>query len=279
MKKRRQNVTLRAKVRAKRNRRTVSLVFLGLLLAGLFYQAPKAWATVSMVDAPRWTRWYFQALKVHCADTETAAAISSAIRFPQGVEVSLKDCAIIEQSLKAALPSVSSVKAERNWFTKQLEITAVMRVAVAQTADGRKIDEDGYIYSDGTAVSSAAVSASDMLTVTSAAELNGRLDGRAVTLVKAVAECSDLFPSRPAEVYLGVGADDAVALADGTRIKWGGDGFVKEKAMRVAQVYSKTSAKLPAPYNIDLSYFEDGKILLSQPAASAVAQNAIAGRI
>lgn len=256
-----------------------SLVILGLLLAVFFYQAPKAWATVSKVDAPSWTRWYFQSLKVHCPDTETAAAISSSIRFPKGVEVSLKDCAIIEQSLKNALPAVSSVKAERNWFTKQLEITAVMRVAIAQTADGRKIDEDGNIYTSGTAVSSPAVSSKDMLTVTSAGELNGQLEGRAVTLVKAVAECSDLFPSRPTEVYLGAGEEDVVGLADGTRIKWGGDGFVKEKAMRVAQVYNKTSAKLPAPYTIDLSYFEDGKILLSQPAASAVSQNAVTGRI
>ncbi|MDD4004018.1 MAG: cell division protein FtsQ/DivIB [Elusimicrobiaceae bacterium] len=241
----------------------VSLFVLCLLLAGLACKAPKAWATLARLDAPQWTKWRYQGLDVHCADKATAAAIPAEVRFPAGVEVSLRDCAVLEKSVRTALPAVSVVRVSRNWFTRRLEIEAEMRAPLAQIPDGRFIDADGYVYTPD-----AASAPANLFLINSAAPSNGRMDGRTVTLAKAVLESASLFPSSPVKLECGPGETDSVVLRDGTRIKWGEAGFVREKAMRIAQVYNKTAAKFPAPYNIDLSYFEDGKILLSQAPAA-----------
>lgn len=261
MQKRRPRVTLRAKARTQRNRRAASLLLLAFLSCGLVYQAPKAWATVSKIDAPQWSRWHFQGVRVKCANPETAAAIAAAVRFPSGVEVSTRDCAVVARAIEAAFPAVNAVKVSRNWFTKQLEIKADMRVPIAVIADGRLVDENGRLYT-------VNISTPDMagLFHVSAATAAPVLPAHAVILVKAVQANAELFPSKPVKLCC-LTETTEVFLKDGTRIKWGGEGFVREKAMRVAQVYNKTSGKFPAPYNIDLSYFEDGKILLSQAQA------------
>lgn len=267
MQKRRPRVTLRAKARTQRNRRAASLLFLAFLSCGLAYQAPKAWATVSTVDAPQWSKWHFQGVRVKCASPETAAAIAATVRFPAGVEVSARDCAVLARAVEAAFPAVNAVKISRNWFTKQLEIHADMRVPIAIASDGRLIDENGRLYTVNIATADTAG-----LFQVSAATAAPVLATPAVILVKAVQANAGLFPSKPVKLYCHTETAE-VFLKDGTRIKWGGEGFVREKAMRVAQVYNKTSAKFPAPYSIDLSYFEDGKILLSQ-AQSVSSQTA-----
>ncbi|MFA6582769.1 MAG: hypothetical protein WCS77_00590 [Elusimicrobiaceae bacterium] len=253
-------VALRTKVKKQRRKR-LFFVFVFAIFAGLLvYQARVAVALATSISVPQWARWKLEKVTVRCSDAELSAQISAYKTFEKGVQFSGADCKAYAQGIKEQFPFLKDVRVSRDWITHELIVVPTLRAPVAKTPDGLFVDADGSVYQPNAAA--AAENCLVLLPETAGAPL----DKAVVGLAADIKENFTLFPSPPVTlVYAGARAV-SLEFADGTKVKWSESGTVREKALRIAQVYNKTAAKFPAPYRIDLTYFDDGKILLAEAA-------------
>lgn len=253
---RRYRVVTRSRTRARRARAAVVLLALGALalvavavVRHLAVSLPRTGLALALtrpgdafVEAPEPLRLLAQAL----ADKTGGSAAQRAA------------------AVRAAFPCVAQARIRRSWTEKRAVIALTLRAPVAAAV--RRGKPAGFLGEDG-----AVFPAPEGL----------------YGLTGPVVEVADAPPAELAAVardWARLAAPQALPapltrlawrsqedgwslqLEDGTDVQWGRLAYTDEKLARLSEALADARRREDGPYNADLRWFEDGKVLL-RPAA------------
>lgn len=255
---RRQQVSLRVKVRDRR-RRIVARFFLLLALFG------GGWIALKASDLPgRLRRWAGPLLVVESVDASRVpeparAEVQRAMDPWAGRSVGLLEVGRQEKALRAKLGYLDGLKLERSFSTRIVTASAGLKAPVARVIGGsiRWLGADGEIFD-----------APPGLYTGTLFELKAPKTD--VDLKPFVAFLGELGPK------LGIvrgeyeGPEEGWTFWDGTglKLKWGQLSKGPEKLQRLSQVLDDAKGRFGGVGTADLRFFEDGRVLVEPRAAA-----------
>lgn len=187
----------------------------------------------------------------------TAKALLSA---SLGKALSARRCDELEAELKRRHDALAEAAVSRNFFTGKASLTARAEPAAAPVLlNGATfyLGETGRFMRENlsgseeppfrTSVTGSAAPSPEL--VKFLGELRAWLDG---------------FPYKPLALDCRLPERAcSVALADGSRVDWGGFEFTRLKILRLSEVLKRAEARRSGPFKVDLRSFAEGKIFVS----------------
>lgn len=262
----RQRVRLRPKAKTARRgaaARAAAVVAAAGMAAVL--ASAKPWRRVS-VHAPGWgplaRAMAVETLEFDGVPGEAADAARRALGFVPGEVWGPLEADRRAGRLREAFPWLDQAAVTRSWTRRAVRFWLVPKTAVASASGGRPsgallLGEDGALFAPAPGTAAPAGVPSVDLTGWPA---GGALGGLA-RLVRA-AGAEGALPSKPSSYGYDVKSRSwAVTLEDGTRLAWGDLEWTDEKLARLREVLADAGGRMPKGFTVDLTYFEDGRIL------------------
>lgn len=198
--------------------------------------------------------------EVRCPSPEASASAKELMSEAIKGGFTSRRCADIADELKRLHPGLSSVRVARNFFTGKATVTAKPEPVVSPVLlDGAT----AYLVASGRLV---AENLSGQAGFGLPVEIGWR-PSEAPGLAAFLSELKPLLPlfySRPVSLGCpGPGWACRLRLEDGSAVLWGEFEFTRLKVIRLNEVAKDASLKRPGPFQIDLRYFREGKILVS----------------
>ena len=257
-------MAVRMKVRRQRARSVLSILFAAFALAFVWWGGGKAYSGVKRlsfdVRRPAWTYWRARGIKVEGLPEQQRASVSEfAAPVPGKVYLST-DCARLRSDVAEQFPYLREIGVSRNWVTRKLVVSAVMRRTVGLfVADGEQsyIDDKGELYS----VSGDTGSVSVPVLKLSSVPPDRKLPQEMSALLSYINANSSSFPALPVELQQsGGGGPLSLKLADGSVVDWGTFAYASEKLEKLRAVFAMAKARINGPLRINMLNFEDGNI-------------------
>ncbi len=238
---------------------TLFFVFL-LLCAGLYGLARRGYAAWS---ASRMGNWQPTAAAVSGADGILSKELLDVAQRKLKVPFSAQDALQLQTELKQHYPQLRQIRVQRGLLSGKLKISVKRRIPVARLTQKGKLqfmDEDGTLYSDPHP---------DPLLTVPAIELQGNtpenLGEEFAGFVRSVLKLKDQLEFTALQFNL---QTDTVTmlLPDGSRMSFGPAKQLRQKARRAAQIRALAQKTQSQPYELDFTYFDEGKVFLRQKA-------------
>jgi hypothetical protein len=198
--------------------------------------------------------------EVNCPSAEVSASARELMADALKTGVTSGRCAEIAAEIKRRHPGLSTVRVARNFFTGKAVVTARPEAVLAPVLLN---GATAYLSSAGRIVPENLSGQADAgLTVAI-----GWPAQEAPALASFLAELKPLLPlfySRPDALYCpGPGWACQLRLEDGSGVQWGEFEFTRLKIIRLNEVVRDASLKRSGPFQVDMRYFREGKILVS----------------
>ena len=235
------------------------LIFAGLCL-GVYWggrRAYEAW-TIS-----RMGNWQASSAAVSGAEGALAKELLATANTKTHVTFSAQDADQLQKELKSKYPQLRQIRVERGLLSGKLKIAVKRRIPIARFGaedQNQFMDEDGTIYQDPNP---------DPLLTVPTVELQGKVPEnlgeefaafvRSTLKLKKQLEFSSLQFNLQADTV-------TMSFADGSVILFGAAKQLREKARRAAQIRTLAQKRTSPPYELDFTYFNEGKVFLRQKA-------------
>ncbi len=235
------------------------LVFVSLCFAA-YFGASKAYKAFS---ASRLGHWQAEEAAVSGADGVLAKELQAAADKQLHKDFSVSDAVAFQAQLSKKYPQLRDVSVKRGLLSGKLKVSVKRREPVAKfiLPDGavRFVDQDSTVYADPNP---------DPLLTVPFVELEGsvpdKLGGEFVDLVQSALKLKKQLDF----AFLRFNTDKNTVrlyLPDDTVIDFGQARDLRPKPARAAQIEAVAAEKgLPAPHELDFTYFDDGKVFLRQ---------------
>ena len=282
-KRRKQKLTLRLKEKRRKTKKFIFFVAGLLLLFLIALQTPNIIGLAKDTKAFVLSAMKVKDILIHCTDSVLKEEIQRKISVQTGTAFNCVKTQSLEKEILHFFPQVKKVKVNTNCVTGKIVIDVSLRQPIAKVFIGGKeklMDIDGYLYlqSDSTVDTHVNKSLSLPLTPTLSRKGRGELipiyikdnftdkkmPYEVVELVKQIEIYINRFTHKPVSFYY-VHANKhlSIILDDGSIVDWGDFEYTKEKIERIRQGFEEISSKLKGPYNINLKFFRDGRMLFS----------------
>lgn len=232
-------------------------IFTGLCL-GVYWagrRAYEAW-TIS-----RMGNWKASSAVVVGAEGVLAKELLAIAQSKTNVTFSPQDAVQLQNELKHKYPQLRQIRVERGLLSDKLKVVVKRRVPIARFGaedQNQFMDEDGTIYQDPSP---------DPLLSVPTVELQGKVPEnlgeefaefvRSTLKLKKQLEFSSLQFNLQADTV-------TMAFADGSVILFGAAKQLRQKARRAAQIRALAQKTTTPPYELDFTYFDEGKVFLRQ---------------
>jgi hypothetical protein len=255
---RRQQVSLRVKVRNRRRRIFTKLFF--IIAAGSV-----AWIGFKAADLPaRLRRWAGPALVVVTVDAagvpEPARAdVERAMQPWVARSVGFFDVGRLERQLRERFGYLEGLRLERSFASREVKAEARLKAPVARVVSSgavRWLGADGVVFDAPPGLFSGPLP-----------EL--RAPKEAVDLKPLVSLLAELGPKLKVQRIEYAGPEEGWTFwdADGLKLRWGDLTRGAEKLQRLAQVLDDAKGRYKDVASADLRFFEDGRVLIEPRGA------------
>ncbi len=230
-----------------------------IFLGGLFFGGRYVYFTVKNAQI---TDWHVKSVTVSGLSGVREKQILSQVSALKGKPFSRQEAGLLRQELKAKYPTLTNISVSRGILSGKLKITAQPRNPVAQFIlpdNSRKyIDEESVVYADPLEVR-------DVLHVQLVGQAPAQLETSFVELVQNLLKLKKSLPFEAIEFNV---TDHTVTLTlpDQSVIHFGRTVQLKQKVKRAAQIMMFAREKYQEPVSLDFTFFEKGKVFLTQRA-------------
>jgi len=235
------------------------VIFIALCLGG-YVAAKRAYAAIA---AARMGQWKPSSVVVSGVEGAVAAELLAAAEPKKDQPFSSQDAIRLQAELSRKYPQFRRIQVQRGLFTGKLKILIKRRTPLAYfLQDGKElfIDESGSIYTDPHPDPLAAVPQVEFL-----GQAPQNLGEEFADFVSSVLKLRKQLNFSSLQFDL---RKDTVTmyLPDGSVLNFGEAKSLRQKAKRAAQIQTHAQQNGLTPYELDFTYFEDGKVFLRQKA-------------
>ena len=208
------------------------------------------------------TDWHVKSVSVSGLSGTYEKEIFTRVATLEGKPFSMEDADKLRQELIAQYPTLTKIAVSRGLLSGKLKVYAQPRQPVAQFVlpdNSRKyIDEESVVYVDPQEVR-------DVLEVKLVGDAPAKLESSFVDLVQSLVKLKKTLPFESLEFNV---TDNTVTLdlPDKSVIRFGQAVHLKHKVHRAAQIVALARKKYTAPVTLDFTFFEKGKVFLTQNA-------------
>jgi len=204
--------------------------------------------------------WRLKNIRITGESKDAAYEVSKYIGFEEGDVMTSRDAANLEAMLLANLRFLESASVKRNLLNKDLIIKIKKRAPAAKIIDGGRIvfmDKKGILFTDGELQNTPSL----LPVYITAKTKSDFLPQELVELIKELSAFDAIaFESAALDMQTGVWN---IKFNDGSRAVLRGFETPAGKLKALAAVYeAATGKKLKKPYDIDLNYYNYGKVYL-----------------
>lgn len=278
-----QKISLRQK-RKKQKKRKMLFVFFGIFALGIFFLSlPDIVKYSGELKKTALSKLYVKKIIVKNLPLEIQEEILSIISLKPQTSLMSVDAKQLENKISRKMPQLKNVGIDISRIFGKITISAVLRIPAAvllTDSDMKLIDDTGHIYID----SRSRVLSEQCLNLTGLKKadcikpnfeklppvyIKDKLNSEKLPLeiVKSIKDIKKLesgFPHKPLLFDYRCATNSlSIILKDGSVINWGGFKFTKEKIVRLNQGFKQMDLSHKGPYNVELEFFQDGRILFS----------------
>ena len=178
----------------------------------------------------------------------------------EGKPFSIADADKLRQELIAKYPTLTKISVSRGLLSGKLKVSAKPRQPIAQFVlpDNSKkyIDEDSVVYIDPQEVR-------EVLQVELVGNVPAQLEPSFVDLIQSLLKLKKSLPFEALEFNV-TNNTVTLDLPDKSVIRFGQAVRLKEKVRRAAQIMELSRKRYESPVTLDFSFFEKGKVFLTQ---------------
>ena len=233
--------------------------FVALCLGG-YWAAKRAYAAIS---AARMGQWKPSAVVISGVEGSLLSEISAETEGKINQPFSSQDAQKLQSSLVRKYPQLRRIQVQRSLFTSKLKISVKRRTPIARfTQEGQEffMDEDGTVYADPHPDPLLAVTQVELI-----GQVPQNLGDEFAEFVSSVLKLKKQLHFSNLRFDL---KKDTVTmfLPDGSVLDFGAAKSLRQKTRRAAQIQAHAQQNHLTPYELDFTYFEDGKVFLRQKA-------------
>lgn len=267
------NISFRSKKKKLRNKKFF-LFFLAIVILAMFYfSTPYISKTFGEIKNFTLSSIKIKHITINGVSPETQNEILSAMQLKEGMPLSAIDTAKIKKEILQKFLYLKNISVSIDWIFAKLTITSSERVPLAVVFTAKKVsmaDTEGDIYDDFNLLSAenkikfATDNYPNLVPVYIEGKNNEKLPLKIVESIVSIKESKELFTYKP--LILRYNSESEILyilLDDGSLINWGDFGFTKQKIIRINQGFEKISSREKGPYNIDLRFFANGRMIFS----------------
>lgn len=228
-----------------------------VLLGGLIFGGRYAYFTLKNAQI---TDWHVKSVVVSGLSGIREKEIFNQAVALEGKPFSMSEANLLRQELIVKYPTLTKISVSRGLLSGKLKISARPRQPVAQFIlpdNSRKyIDEESVVYADPLEVR-------DVLHVQLVGDAPAKLDESFVELIQDLLKLKKTLPFESIEFNV---TNDTVTLSlpDQSVIHFGRAVQLKQKVKRAAQIMMFAREKYEPPVSLDFTFFEKGKVFLTQ---------------
>ena len=206
------------------------------------------------------TDWHVKSVQVSGLTGQREKEVFMLAASLEGKPFSAADANVLRQKISKQYPMLTRVSVTRGLLSGKLKISAQPRRPVAHffwpDHSHKYVDEESVVYADPQEVQ-------QVLRVDVTGEVPDKLQPSFVELVQSLLKLKKSLPFESLQFNL---ADNTVTmrLPDQSIIRFGQANHLKQKVQRAAEIMALSRAKYPAPVALDFSFFEEGKVFLTQ---------------
>ncbi|MDR0645904.1 MAG: hypothetical protein LBG46_02725 [Elusimicrobiota bacterium] len=250
-----------SKRRTKRQKKFLIITTAILIILTLLWWAVRSNGFLSNIKAPNWLVWRVKDIKITGETKDMQYEASKYVSFEKGDEITARDCSNLEEMLLNNLKQLSSVKVNRNFFTKELNVKIKKHIPIAKIIiDGGEyyLAENGFIFDDKELKGNGGFFPLYIKNLT-------KKDFLSQELVKLISEINSLKDIIISAVYIEQDAKTMnIEIENVAFAQIGGYANAGEKLMKLAEILAVSSQKnFKKPYKIDFRYFDYGKVYLA----------------
>jgi len=231
--------------------------FLFIFVAGgLFLGGRYVWHLVAQAQL---TNWHIKSVAVAGIDGPRQQEIAKQAATFVGNPFSYADAQRLEKQIAQAYPMFKEVDVSRGVFSGKLKITIQPRQAVARFV----LPDHSYKYLDDTStVYDDASGPQGLLQIELEGEVPDKLPASLVEWVEDIIKLKKSLPFEALQLTV-PSATVTMHLTDQSIIRFGSADHLKEKAARAVEIMSSAKTAYQAPFVLDFTYFEQGKVFLT----------------
>jgi len=249
------------KQKARKIKKIILLILILGFIGGGYYAVKNAKAVASYFNRPSWTEWHLGKVRITGVGKDAAYEVSKYITFGRGQSVTHRDCVNLENNIMQNMRQFDSVRVCRNFINKELSIKIKKHVKIAKVNTEYKmlyLAQKGELFADKDSTQDSA-----LLNIT----LKGKIKSEFLPqeFVELIKELNAVKKYQFEEVVLDLD-NETFALKTQQQIsaEMGAVKDFKQKLKTLFTVVETAQARnLKTPYDINLKYFEDGKIYLT----------------
>ena len=210
----------------------------------------------------RITDWHVKSVAISGISGSREKEIFNRITVLKGKPFSMADADRLQKELITKYPMLTKISVSRGLFDGKLKVSARQRQPVAQfilSDDVHKyVDADSVVYDD-------SQETREVLRVKLIGEAPSRLDASFVDLVQELLKLKKTLPFESLEFNV-LANTVTLSLPDQSEIHFASPVHLKEKVRRAAQIMMLARGKHALPATLDFTFFEEGKVFLTQTA-------------
>ncbi len=231
-------------------------VLLGGVCAGLFFGGRAVYRAFARAE---FTNWHVKEVAVLGGTDALEKEIRTHTNTLLGKDFSGTQASKLERTLSQQLPMLKSVSVSRGFFSGKLKIAVRPRKAVARFVlpdrSYKYLDDSGTVYTD-------PAGPQDILQIELKGEVPARLPADFVTEVQTILKIGKKLPVAAFQITVPEQTITTV-LTDKSILHFGAAEHLKEKVSRAEQVLQHAHGAYEAPFRVDFTYFNQGKVFLT----------------
>lgn len=208
------------------------------------------------------TDWHVKSVAVSGLSGQREKEIFTTAASFEGKPFSMADADKLRAQLIRQYPMLTRVSVSRGLLSGKLKVSAQPRRPVAQFSlpdhSHKYVDEDSVVYADPQEMQ-------NVLRVDLIGPVPDQLQPSFVELVQSLLKLKKSLAFESLQFNV---ADNTVTmqLPDHSTIRFGQANHLKQKVQRAAEIMTLAREKYKMPVTLDFSFFEKGKVFLTQNA-------------